>query len=191
MPKSDFSEVLRRSGIHPSAQRVAIAKYVLRTKKHPTADEVWKAVRKDFPYVSRATVYNTLKLFVDTGLLRHYCVDEAGSVFDPNTGRHHHFVDEDTGYIVDIPWERLTVKGLDSLRFLEDMSSAEIVEYMVIVRGRKSGRSGKSGRGDKSEKSRKSRESRGSHTGAKIGRSAARGRHGAFGRYHRRKEEEP
>lgn len=154
MPKPDFSETLRNRGIRPSAQRVAIARCVLRAKTHPTADQVWKTVRRDFPYVSRATVYNTLKLFVEKGLLKHHWVDEAGSVFDPNTGRHHHFVDQETGMIVDIPWENLSVRGLDSL------SGVEVTEYMVLVRGRKSGR------------------------------SAARGRHKAIGNHHRRKEEE-
>jgi Fur family iron response transcriptional regulator len=190
MPRTDFSELLRRAGIQPSAQRVAIAKYVLRTKKHPTADEVWKAVRKDFPYVSRATVYNTLRLFVEKGLLKHYCVDEAGSVFDPNTDKHHHFVDEETGDITDVPWERLTVKGLDSLRFLVGMSGVEVNEYMVVIRGRKSGKSGKGGRSGKRGKSRGSEEHRKSDKGGASGRSAARGRHRTIGHHHRRKEEE-
>jgi len=135
MPKTDIAELLRGNGIQPSAQRVAIARYVLRTNSHPTADHVWTKVRGDFPYVSRATVYNTLSLFVKKGLLRHHLVDEVGAVFDPRTERHHHFVDEETGEIYDIPWEGLEVSGLDSL------SDMEITEYVVLVRGRRKKRS--------------------------------------------------
>ncbi len=136
MPRGDIPELLRSNGIQPSAQRVAIAKYVLRTNSHPTADHVWMKVRGDFPYVSRATVYNTLSLFVKKGLLRQHLVDEGGAVFDPHTERHHHFVDEETGQIEDIDWDLLNVTGLDSL------SDLEITEYMVLVRGRRRRRSG-------------------------------------------------
>jgi Fur family transcriptional regulator, iron response regulator len=51
---------LRQHGIQPSAQRVAVAEFVLHTDEHPSADVVWKRVRERFPWISRATVYNTL-----------------------------------------------------------------------------------------------------------------------------------
>ncbi|HSN81499.1 MAG TPA: transcriptional repressor, partial [Polyangiales bacterium] len=54
---------LEERGIKPSAQRVAVAEFVLHTDAHPSADEVWSRVRERFPMVSRATVYNTLNLF--------------------------------------------------------------------------------------------------------------------------------
>ena len=68
----DDADMLRRNGIQPSAQRVAIAQYVLHADDHPSADEVWERVRARFPMVSRATVYNTLNLFVRKGLLREF-----------------------------------------------------------------------------------------------------------------------
>jgi Fe2+ or Zn2+ uptake regulation protein len=131
MREADLIQLLKSLEIQPSAQRVAIAKHVLTTKKHPTADEVWQTVKTDFPFVSRATVYNTLNLFVEKGLLRQHVLHEAGAVFDPNRSRHHHFLDVETGEIRDIPWEDLEVAGLDTL------SDLEITEYMVLVRGRK------------------------------------------------------
>ncbi len=131
MSETDFSKLLRERGIQPSAQRVAIAGCVLRTEGHPTAEEVHRQVRKDFPFVSRATVYNTLNLFVDKGLLGRFHIDEVGAVFDANVDRHHHFVDDGTGVVHDIPWDELTVSGLDSL------PDVEITEYMVVMRGRK------------------------------------------------------
>ncbi|MBL8739409.1 MAG: transcriptional repressor, partial [Planctomycetes bacterium] len=51
----ELIDKLERAGIRPSAQRVAIAAYVLATEDHPSADEVWNRVKADFPMVSRAT----------------------------------------------------------------------------------------------------------------------------------------
>ena len=55
---------------------------MLCTDEHPSADEVWNRVRRRFPHVSRATVYNTLNLFVEKGLFRQYILTEGRMVFD-------------------------------------------------------------------------------------------------------------
>jgi len=78
-------ETLRGRGIQPSAQRVAVAEHVLDTDQPPSADEVWQQVRAGFPMISRATVYNTLNLFVDKGLLRQLRIGDGNVVFDPRT----------------------------------------------------------------------------------------------------------
>ena len=125
------AEALREHGIQPSAQRVAVAEYVLRTKEHPSADVVWKRVREQFPWISRATVYNTLNLFVEKGLLRRLTFAEDSVVFDPKTETHHHFIDESTGAIHDVPWDKVQVCNIESLR------GYVIEDYQVIMRGRK------------------------------------------------------
>lgn len=122
---------LERAGIRPSAQRVAIAGYVLATQDHPTADEVWNRVKVDFPMVSRATVYNTLQTFRDHGLLQQLVLAEGSVVFDPKVEPHHHFVDDETGAILDIPWSALRVGKVDELE------GVDVREYMVVVRGRR------------------------------------------------------
>ena len=122
---------LREHGINPSAQRVAIGSYVLSTHEHPSADEVWSRVRESFPGVSRATVYNTLNLFVEKGLLRQLSLREGHVVFDPNLEPHHHFVDDETGEISDLPWETLDVPGVESL------DGYEVREWQVVLRGRR------------------------------------------------------
>ena len=81
--RGDKTSLLMDHGINPSAQRVAVAQYVLHTDEHPSADEVWTRVRKRFPHVSRATIYNTLNLFVEKGLLRQFVLTEGRVVFDP------------------------------------------------------------------------------------------------------------
>jgi len=124
-------EILRGHGIQPSARRMAVAGYVLHTEEHPSADQVWARVKRSVPTISRATVYNTLNLLVMKGLLRQLVVAEGRVVFDPHVGPHHHFVDEATGAIHDVPWDAVEVRRVDSLR------GFEVREYQVVMRGRK------------------------------------------------------
>ncbi len=128
-----LEERLRAAGVRPSAQRMAVAQYVLVTDEHPTAEQVHTRVTEKFPFLSRATVYNTLNLFVKEGLLRQLVLAEGSVVFDPKLERHHHFVDDDTGRIEDVPWAAVAVGDAK----LEGYS---IRETMVVMRGRKLGR---------------------------------------------------
>ncbi len=125
---------LKAHGIQPSAQRLAVAGYVLTTAEHPSADQVFHRVRKSFPMVSRATVYNTLNLFVEKGLLRAFVLAPGKIVFDPKTESHHHFIDEQTGEIVDVPWEAVEVNRVERLK------GFDVHEYQVVMRGRRARR---------------------------------------------------
>jgi Fur family iron response transcriptional regulator len=133
MKKRDVAELLRTHDVQPSAQRVAIAEYVLATDEHPSADQVWNRVMEAFPMVSRATVYNTLNTLVEKGLLRQHVLAEGRIVFDPLTEPHHHFVDEETGRIHDVPWDAIKVSRVDALE------GFEVAEYQVVLRGRRKG----------------------------------------------------
>jgi Fe2+ or Zn2+ uptake regulation protein len=121
---------LSRHGIQPSAQRLAVAEYVLATHAHPSADTVFAQVRARIPMISRATVYNTLNLLVRKGLLKQLVLAEGKVVFDPNVAPHHHFVDDETGAIHDVAWDALDVRRVDALRGLD------VREYQVVLRGR-------------------------------------------------------
>ncbi len=126
----NVADKLARSGIRPSAQRVAIAEHVLVSSLHPSAEQVFASVRLMFPQVSRATVYNTLNLLVEKGLLRSLALSEGNVVFDPKVEAHHHLVDESTGEIHDIPWDDLVVQNVESLK------GFDVSEYQVVMRGR-------------------------------------------------------
>ena len=65
------------------------------------------------------------------GLLRALHLSAGRVVFDPKTEPHHHFVDEDTGRIDDVPWDRLAVKGVDRL------AGVDVKQYQVVVHGRR------------------------------------------------------
>jgi Fe2+ or Zn2+ uptake regulation protein len=127
----DVIELLRQSDIQPTPQRIAVAEFILGSKTHPSADEVFAMVRQTCPTVSRATVYNTLNLLVEKGLIRQQVLREGMIIFDSHVAAHHHFVDEETGEIYDVPWEAVQVSGAEKL------VGFEVHEFQVVMRGRR------------------------------------------------------
>ena len=121
---------LQEHGVQPSAQRVAVAEHVLFSDEHPSADRVWSEVKKSFPMISRATVYNTLNLFVARKLLQELVLEEGNVVFDPKMDAHHHFIDQESGRIQDVDWDAIRVTNIDNLPGLE------VRDYMVVMRGK-------------------------------------------------------
>ena len=132
--KRDVVELLAARAIQPSAQRIVVAQYVLFTDEHPSADKVWARVKAGFPMISRATVYNTLNLLVERGLLRQLHLAPDSIVFDPKVEAHHHFIDEGSGRIYDVPWDKVKVCDV------EHIEGFEIRDYQVVMRGKKKGR---------------------------------------------------
>ena len=124
-------DTLRECGIQPTPQRVAVAEFVLRTDTHPTADEVWATVRRCCPTLSRATVYNTLNLFAEKGLLKLQPLKDGVIVFDAHVEPHHHLIDDETGKVFDVPWNAVKIAGAATLE------GFEVREYQVVMRGRR------------------------------------------------------
>ena len=124
-------ELLAGHGIQPSAHRVAVAQYVLTTEEHPSADRVWARVKERFPMISRATVYNTLHLFVEKHLLKELHLAPDSVVFDPNMDRHHHLIDDETGRIHDVPWSQVEVRKISGI------TEYEISDYQVVMHGKR------------------------------------------------------
>ena len=99
----NISIYLSGYGIRPSVQRIAIVKYLLNNATHPTADEVYEALKKQIPTLSKTTVYNTLKLFVKNGVALFVGVDEKNARFDGDIKPHAHFRCKDCSVIIDLP----------------------------------------------------------------------------------------
>lgn len=132
----DISERLQRAGIPATLQRVAIGEVLLAQPIHLRADEVLERVREILPEVSRATVYNTLKLFREAGLVKELIVDAERIVFDSNTEPHYHFYDVDTGTVLDVGAGELQVIGSPKL---PNGLELEQVDVIIRVRGSRSG----------------------------------------------------
>ena len=89
-------------GIRPSVQRIAIMRYLLKNRTHPTADEVFEGLKKQIPTLSKTTVYNTLKLFIDNGAALYVGIDEKNARFDGYVEPHAHFRCKKCGCIIDL-----------------------------------------------------------------------------------------
>ncbi len=96
-------EYLLSYQIKPSVQRIAIMDYLLKHHTHPSIDEIYMALCQDIPTLSKTTVYNTLKLFVEHGAARMLTIDERNVCFDGDTSAHAHFQCKVCGKITDVP----------------------------------------------------------------------------------------
>jgi len=124
-------QILREHGVQPTPQRLAVLEFIQKSQTHPSADDVYSSVRRTCPTVSRATVYNTLNLLAEKGVIKTQLLRERGLVFDAHVHRHHHFIDEETGQIHDVPWEAVQIHAGDGL------SKFEIREIQVVMRGKR------------------------------------------------------
>ena len=130
--KRQVADLLKEKGINPTAQRVEIAHLLYQKPQHLSADEILSLLNAEYERVSQATVYNTLKLFVERKVVRELIFSSDRIYYDSNTIPHHHFVDIDTGRIFDIPLCIIPVPELDRL----NMGDAQILETTLVLRGR-------------------------------------------------------
>ena len=90
-------------GVKPSVQRMAIMDYLLNHRTHPSIDEIYMALCDDIPTLSKTTVYNTLKLFVEHGAAQMLTIDEKNACYDADTSLHAHFLCKKCNKIFDLP----------------------------------------------------------------------------------------
>jgi Fur family iron response transcriptional regulator len=113
--REGIAELLRAHDIAPTHQRIEIARVLFEQNQHLSADQILTLVNARHAEASKATVYNTLKLFVEKKLIRELIVDPAKIVYDPNTKPHHHLYDVVTGQLTDVPADDVRVVGLPPL----------------------------------------------------------------------------
>jgi Fur family transcriptional regulator, peroxide stress response regulator len=100
-----FDAAFEGAGLKKTPQRVLIFREVARTTEHPDAETIWKAVRGSLPNLSLDTVYRTLWLFIDIGLIATLGPPRERARFDANLDPHHHFVCTSCGAARDVPAE--------------------------------------------------------------------------------------
>nr|WGD92585.1 peroxide-responsive transcriptional repressor PerR [Bacillus subtilis] len=106
-------ETLKETGVRITPQRHAILEYLVNSMAHPTADDIYKALEGKFPNMSVATVYNNLRVFRESGLVKELTYGDASSRFDFVTSDHYHAICENCGKIVDFHYP-----GLDEVEQL-------------------------------------------------------------------------
>jgi len=129
----EISKQLEAHGISPTAQRLAVAGVLLARPQHLTAEQVHARVNSEARKVSVATIYNTLKLFSERGLLHEVVVEPGRIFYDSTTSEHHHFYDVETGEISDIPADAV---GFATLPTVPQGSELVSVEVVIRVRSR-------------------------------------------------------
>lgn len=98
---ADMVDLLRNHGISPTLQRLEIASALLLEQRHVTADQLLDEINRGGQSVSRATVYNTLRLLSSKGLIRELIVNPSRVVYEPKSTEHHHFYNINTGELTD------------------------------------------------------------------------------------------
>lgn len=100
-------QLLFSSGINPTRQRIEIAAILFARPQHLSAEEVLNELNREKQKASKATIYNTLGLFAEKGLIREIIVDPTKVFYDSNTTDHHHFYNVDTGTLSDINQDKM------------------------------------------------------------------------------------
>jgi Fur family iron response transcriptional regulator len=129
--RTEVIERLKAAGVTPTQQRVEIAAILFARDQHMSADQVLAVVNHTSPRVSKATVYNTLGLFAEKGLVREVIVDPAKVFYDSNTTNHHHFYNADTGDLMDIDPGSIKIQDLPAL---PEGTVAEGVDVIIRIR---------------------------------------------------------
>jgi Fur family iron response transcriptional regulator len=129
-PQTRVAERLRRSGMRPTRQRMALAALLFGgADRHVTAEMLHAEAVTSGERVSLATVYNTLHQFTRAGLLRELAIDGTKAYFDTNTSNHNHFFVESEGRLIDIPGDAIRVDGLP-----QPPPGTRIVHVDLVVR---------------------------------------------------------
>ena len=134
MQRAEIVSKLDRHGILPTPQRLEIGEILLDRPKHMSAEQIIAALRAKGSGVSKATVYNTLNLFSERGLIKEVTVDPERKFYDSTTHPHHHFYNVDTRELSDIPDDQVCFQNLPGL---PEGTEQESVEVMIKVRNRR------------------------------------------------------
>ena len=100
---SQLTDMMHKAGVRPSVQRIAILSFISNGKTHPAADEIYTYLIRQYPSLSRTTVYNTLHFLVNAGLLRELEIESGNRHFDLAVQLpHSHFTCRKCGRIFDM-----------------------------------------------------------------------------------------
>lgn len=101
----ELTEILKEKNVKPSLQRLKILEFLFRTNNHPTVDEIYSALIKDIPTLSKTTVYNTLNLFIESELVKLVNIENTESRYDAIPEEHGHFKCRKCGKIYDFHFD--------------------------------------------------------------------------------------
>ncbi|MFZ5877530.1 MAG: Fur family transcriptional regulator [Nitrospirota bacterium] len=110
MQSHDVTALLNEKALKVTPQRVAVMEFLRGNTSHPSVDDVYQQVRKRFPSISRATIYNTVTTLVEAGLLQEILIQQEKTHVDWNVDRHHHFQCLKCGMVKDVHYDAVTAE---------------------------------------------------------------------------------
>jgi Fur family peroxide stress response transcriptional regulator len=128
--RSEILAAFRDRKVRCTPQRFTILDYLNRNPKHPTAEEIYKAINRADPRASLATVYKSLHAMATAGLIREVTVEGNAVRFESNIEKHHHFVCERCGKVEDIDWF-----DVPALARRNRLGRRTMHQYEVVIRG--------------------------------------------------------
>ena len=132
MLRSEILALFDQFGILSTPQRLEVAEILLEKPQHMSADQIIERLREAGSSVSKATVYNTLNLFGERGIVREVMVDPTRKFYDSTTRPHHHFYNVDTGELQDIPDDLVRFSELPPM---PEGTRSESIELLIRIRG--------------------------------------------------------
>lgn len=127
-----FARKLEAHGIAPTTQRIRVAALLLGSPQHMSVEQILAGLEAGGARISKATVYNTLNLFAERGLIRPLLVDGSRSWFDSNVDSHYHFHDMESGALIDV-----AVPDVEFARLPPPPPGMEVAGIDIVIRVRK------------------------------------------------------
>jgi len=127
-----FVKLLREKNLKVTPQRLAILKYLEKNKTHPTADQIYKELKKKNPSLSKTTVYNSLDILRQNEIIKSLTICGSEHRYDFDHGTHHHFLCTKCGMIYDIDYK---CPNIENIRQLIESSGHHIDEIHGYFKG--------------------------------------------------------
>jgi Fur family iron response transcriptional regulator len=125
--EAKYENIYRDLNVTPTKQRLDLAKLIFAKKQHFTAADLISLADKNELNISMATVYNTLSLLEDKGMLKTINIDNELKFYDTNLENHHHFYNTTMSTLTDIAHDRVTFAELPELPKNLEIESTELL----------------------------------------------------------------
>lgn len=119
MDAEKIAAIFRKKGLRATPQRIAVYEFLIKNRIHPSAEEIYAALIKQYPAFSRTTIYNSLNTLVKNGLAVAVKINQEMVRYDACVELHGHFVCDKCKNIYDFAIETLSVKGLEGFKTVQ------------------------------------------------------------------------
>ena len=125
--EAKYENIYRDLNVTPTKQRLDLAKLIFAKKQHFTASDLISLANKNGLNISMATVYNTLSLLEDKGMLKTINIDNELKFYDTNMENHHHLYNTTMSTLTDIAHDRVSFAELPELPKNLEIESTELL----------------------------------------------------------------